>query len=466
MKMKKTWKRVVAALFAVTMVITGIPQTTYAKEYWPKGPSVEAKSAIVMEVNTGTILYEKKSHTKRFPASITKIMTTLLAIENCDMDEKVTFSEDAVFKNEGNTSHISRNLGEKLTVEQCIYAVMLESANECAYALAEHIGEKLGGDYRTFIDLMNKRAKELGCVNTHFNNCNGLPDENHYVCAYDMALISGEAYKNETFRIITGAPSYTIPATNKHDDPYYCHNHHKMIYPWQGDYSHLYDYCTGGKTGFTKVAGSTLVSFAEKDGITLVCVVLNANSPDHYTDTRKLMDYCFENFQALNISENEKSIADDKERNRGLLNNNDVFVRLDKDAYIIMPKAAKFEDAEFQEDKENLGGTVAKLTYTYAGRVVGGASIETTGAKIEENYFDRKQDNTKKEENVIWIRPVYIVLGILGCAFLIFIIFFVKRVYDNFYLIRHKHEMRRIEKARFKVNDRKKRYRKKDRLFK
>ena len=149
-----------------------------------------------------------------------------------------------------------------------------------------------------------------------------------------------------------------------------------------------------------------------------------------------------------------------------MLNNNDVFVRLDKDAYIIMPKAAKFEDAEFEEDKENRGGTVAKLTYTYAGRVVGGASIETTGAKVEENYFDRKQDNTKKKENVIWIRPVYIVLGILGCAFFVLIIFLVKRVYDNFYLIRHKHEMRRIEKARFKVNNRKKRYRKKDRLFK
>ena len=207
MKMKKTWKRVVAALFAVTMVITGIPQTTYAKEYWPKGPSVEAKSAIVMEVNTGTILYEKKSHTKRFPASITKIMTTLLAIENCDMDEKVTFSEDAVFKNEGNTSHISRNLGEKLTVEQCIYAVMLESANECAYALGEHIGEKLGGDYRTFIDLMNKRAKELGCVNTHFNNCNGLPDPAHVVSARDMALISREAIKNSMVRKILGTVS-------------------------------------------------------------------------------------------------------------------------------------------------------------------------------------------------------------------------------------------------------------------
>lgn len=465
MKKRFRWKQLLAGVLAGLSLLPAVPQMVQAEDYWPDGMSAKSPSAIVMEVNTGTILYEKKIHKQYYPASITKIMTTLLAIENCDMDEIVTFSADAVYNNEGDTSHIARDLGEQLTVEQCLYGIMLESANECAYAIAEHVGEKLGGDYQTFIDLMNKRAKELGCQDTHFNNCNGLPDEKHYVSAYDMALISAAAYKNETFRIITGASSYTIPATNKHKDPYYCHNHHKMIYPWQGDSKYLYDYCTGGKTGFTKVAGSTLVTFAEKDGITLVCVVLNANSPDHYTDTRKLIDYCFENFQALNISENEKSIAGEKERDRGLLNNNKEFVRLDKDAYIIMPKAAKFDDAKFEEDKENSDGTIAKLTYTYAGRVVGGATIETTGAKVDENYFNQKPGQTKQDGNVIWVRPVYIVLGIFGIIALIWMIFLIKKLYDNFYLIRHKHELRKIEKERFKVNDRKKRYRKKDRLF-
>lgn len=466
MKKRSRLRRLLAGVLAGLSLLPAIPQTVRAEEYWPDGMSVKSPSAIVMEVNTGTILYEKNIHKQYYPASITKIMTTLLAIENCDMDEIVTFSADAVYKNEGDTSHIARDLGEKLTVEQCLYGIMLESANECAYAIAEHVGQKLGGDYQTFINLMNTKAKELGCQDTHFNNCNGLPDDKHYVSAYDMALISAAAYKNETFRIITGAASYTIPATNKHEDPYYCHNHHKMIYPWQGDYKYLYDDCTGGKTGFTKVAGSTLVSFAEKDGMTLVCVILNANSPDHYTDTRELMDYCFENFQALNISENEKSIAEDKKHDRGLLNNNNEFVQLDKEAYIIMPKAAKFDDAEFEEDKQNDDGTIAKLTYTYADRVVGGATIETTGAKVEENYFEQKANHAKQEDHVIWIRPVYIVLGIFGIVGFILIIFLIKRLYDNFYLIRHKHELRKMEKARFKVNDRKKRYRKKDRLFK
>lgn len=350
MKIKK-YTRVTAFFLAVCTVLLMLPLSVRADEYWPDGVKTQSKSAIVMEVNTGTVLYEKKSHEKHYPASITKIMTVLLAIENCDMDEVVTFSADAVFKNEGDTSHIARNLGEKLTMEQCLYAVMLESANECAYAVAEHVGQKLGGDYQTFIDLMNKRAKELGCTDTHFNNCNGLPDEDHWVSAYDMALISAEAYKNETFRMIAGSPSYTLPKTNKCKAEYPCHNHHKMIYPFRGDSSHLYKYCTGGKTGYTTVANNTLVSFAEKDGITLVCVVMDAATPDHYTDTRKLFDYCFENFQALNISENDAGLAKDNGKNYGVLNNSEPYVKLDEDAYIIMPKGAQFSDASYKKDR-------------------------------------------------------------------------------------------------------------------
>jgi len=231
---KLRWKQVLIAALTLVSVLAAVPQRAQAEAYWPEGPQTDANSVIVMEVNTGTVLYEKKSHAKHYPASITKIMTVLLAIENCDMDEIVTFSADAVYKNEGDTSHIARDLGEELTVEQCLYAIMLESANECAYAVAEHVGQKLGGDYQTFVDLMNERAAELGCTDTHFNNANGLPDEEHWVSAYDMALISAEAYKSEIFRTIAGTSSYTLPKTNKCDEEYPCHNHHKMIYPYRG----------------------------------------------------------------------------------------------------------------------------------------------------------------------------------------------------------------------------------------
>ena len=184
MKIKK-YTRVTAFFLAVCTVLLMLPLSVRADEYWPDGVKTQSKSAIVMEVNTGTVLYEKKSHEKHYPASITKIMTVLLAIENCDMDEVVTFSADAVFKNEGDTSHIARNLGEKLTMEQCLYAVMLESANEACNGAAEYTT----GSIPKFVDLMNQKAKELGCTGSHFVTTNGLHDDKHYVTARDLSLI-------------------------------------------------------------------------------------------------------------------------------------------------------------------------------------------------------------------------------------------------------------------------------------
>ena len=227
---KSIRKKVGCFILAVFTLITSFPLTVKAEAYWPEGPAIETPSAIVMEVNSGAVLYEKNSDVKHYPASITKILTTLIALEQSALDEKVTFSADAVYKNEGNTSHIARDLNEEMTMEQTLYAVMLESANECAYAAAEHVGAKLGGNYQTFVDLMNEKAKELGCENSHFNNANGLPDEQHWTTARDMAKISVEAYKNEMFRTITGTKTYQIPPTNKHSDITYLNNHHAMLH--------------------------------------------------------------------------------------------------------------------------------------------------------------------------------------------------------------------------------------------
>lgn len=467
-EMKKKIRWIYRPVLFFMLFSLAVPQQVMAKEHWPGGPQTESQSVIVMEVNTGTVLYEKKSHEMRYPASITKIMTTLLAIENCDMDEEVTFSADAEYESRDGSSSISRLEGEKLTMEQCLYAVMLESANECAYAAAEHVGKKLGGDYHTFIDLMNQRAKELGCTDTQFVNSNGLPDENHQVSAYDMAVISAAAYKNDTFRIITGSTGFTIPATNKHDEPFYCHNHHKMIYPWKGDYAYLNDYATGGKTGYTSVANNTLVSYAEKDGITLVCVVMDAITPCHYTDTEKLIKFGFDNFQVLGIAENDTSLQDESQKNFGLLNDNEPFAKLDENAYIILPKGTSFADAKVEEDNTPSDDqTVASLKYTYAGHVVGTAAIIKTGAKVEENYF---QGNTPKpesrDENTIWIKPGMIFTAIFLIAVLILFIYFGKKFYDNFYVLRHRFAVRRMEHNRFKENNQKKRHRRKDRLFK
>ena len=184
MKRRSKWT---CLLLAVVFLFSMGGRTAHAEEYWPEGPQIAGESAIVMEVSTGTVLYEKNSRQHFYPASITKIMTALLASEKSGLNEDVTFSHDAVFNTEG--SGISRDVGEIMTMEECLYGLMLESANECAYAIAEHTGK----DYDRFIRLMNKRAKKLGCKDTHFNNPHGLPDEDHWTCAYDMALISREA---------------------------------------------------------------------------------------------------------------------------------------------------------------------------------------------------------------------------------------------------------------------------------
>lgn len=172
-------------------------------ENWPAGPQVYAEAAIVMEAGTGTILYSKNIDQQLYPASITKVMTVLLALENLEMNEEVTFSHNAVFSIDYNSSHIARDEGEVLTVEECLYAIMMESANECSNAIAEHVS----GSVEAFADLMNQRAAELGCTNTHFVNPHGLPDDNHYTCPRDMALITREVISHEKFRQISSTPA-------------------------------------------------------------------------------------------------------------------------------------------------------------------------------------------------------------------------------------------------------------------
>lgn len=461
-------KRHLAMMISTVTLLSScvvLPHNVKADDVWPDGPQINAPCAVAMEVNTGTILYEKNSHEVHYPASITKILTTLLAIENSSLDETVTFSADAVYLNEGDTSHISRDLNEQMTMEECLYGIMLESANECAYAVAEHVGSSLGGDYRTFIDLMNEKAKLLGCTDTHFNNCNGLPDEEHYTSAYDMALISSEAYRNEIFKQITGTKTYTIPPTNKHSDPTYLNNHHCILHPYRQTSDYVNPTCTGGKTGFTKVANSTLVTFAEKNGLKLCVVIMNANSPDHFVDTNTLIEYCFSNFSAYNILENETSIQDSRNKNLGVLNSNGPFVTLDSNAYIVLPNTVEFKAAKFALDENTKDESVASLNYMYAGRSVGKVAIIPTGAEITENYFEKKKE--KNDIMIVKIKPVYILFILFMIVLLILMLFGVKKLYDNYYVIRHNMDVKMEQKRRFRtIKRRNRRPKRKDRLFK
>lgn len=438
----------VVSLFQINIL------SVQAEEYWPEGPTVEGEAAIVMEASTGTVLYEKNADEQLYPASITKIMTALLAVENSSMDEQVTFSMDAVYKTEG--SGISRDVDEVMSMKDCLYGLMLESSNECAYAIAEHVG----GTYDNFVQMMNEKAAELGCTHTHFNNPHGLPDENHYTCARDMALISKEALKNETFRLITSTRRYTIPPTNKHAQETYLTNHHKMLNNWRGDSTYLYDGCIGGKTGYTSVADSTLVTFAERDGMTLICVVMKEKAPGHYVDTTNLLNYCFENFQLWNVAENEQNYTSDKMENK-IFAKEESFLSVDSQGFIVLPKAAAFTDAvpEVVEDIK-AADKVGTIQYTYAGRNVGGADIKINGAKVAQFPFDKAQ-TTNKKEKVVNINIKYILIGILVAVILVGVGFGIYHFADNFYLIRYKFGSKRpkgFKKIKQRKNRRRRRW--------
>lgn len=353
---------------------------------WPDGPdpsSLSSDSAIVMELSSGLVLYEQKAHKKHYPASITKIMTTLLCLENSSLSETVTYSQEAVYGIEAGSSNMWIAVGEKMTMEQSLYCIMLESANEACLGVAEHIA----GSVDKFVDMMNERVEQLGLKGTHFQNPNGLHHDNHYTTAYDMAVISREAMKNSTFRKLTGSKTYTVPRTNK-NDARAMRNHQQLLYGY--DYpQYTYKYCTGGKTGYTSMAGATLVTFAEKDGMELVCVTMAGKSgkqgePNEFTDSIKLLNYAFENFRKYTIDNSDEEAKEGSglfSTYNALFDKDSSPVHMSEDAGVILPKGARLKDAkktvsynrdvELQEG-ENVIGTIE---YTYNGKMVGQASV-------------------------------------------------------------------------------------------
>ena len=444
MMLKNRWKKAACLILTIISAVCLGKVDVKAADYWPDAPETLSPGVILMEESTGTILYEKNSDEAHYPASITKIMTTLLALENGNLSDMVTFSDDAINNTEG--SGIARDYGEQMTLEQCLYGVMLESANECAYAVAEHVG----GTVENFVDMMNAKAKELGCTNTHFANPHGLQDENHYTTAHDMALIAQAAYQNETFRIIIGTKMYTIPPTNKHAEETVLRNHHDMLCTYHNaNRKYLYPYCVGGKTGYTATANSTLVTYAEKDGMTLICVVMNTQSPNQFIDTVNLFDYAFDNFQVLNVAENDTNYSAETTVDNGNLDNIAPFVELDKDAVIVLPKTAEFSDTsssvEYNDSDPEIAGSI---TYTYAGRNVGKADIKTTGVVVEGYAFDNESTEEEEQEAVstVQVKTIVGVLLIVAVILLGVLLFFLKRFYDNYYIIKHNRAVRRDRK--------------------
>ena len=245
-------------------------------------PTISAQGAALYDVTHNVFLYEKNGDTKYYPASITKLMTALLVLENANLTDTVTFSQNAVTNLESGAVTLALKEGDQVSVKDCLYGLLLKSANEVANGLAEHVGGSISG----FAAMMNAKAAALGCANTNFVNPNGLNNSHHYTTAHDMALIAKAAFANEKLCEIASTTSYKFPATKVAGERTITMGH-KMLYPSDSRY---YDGIIGGKTGYTSLAGNTLVTCVEKDGVRMVAVILKS-SGTHYTDTKALLDY-------------------------------------------------------------------------------------------------------------------------------------------------------------------------------
>lgn len=256
-------------------------------------PKLNAESAVLMDAATGQILFEKNMHKRQYPASITKIMTGLLAIEKGNLADSITMSREAVFSIGRNSSHIALDVEEELTLEQALYAIAVASANDAANGIAEHIS----GSLESFARLMNERAIQCGAMDTNFVNAHGLPHENHYTTAYDMAKIMREAVRNPKFLEIFCEARYEMPPTNKQEEVRYLKSRNIII---NGSYE-----CEGiiaGKNGWTSQANHTLITAAKRNDRTLIVVVMNnQNLNNNHEDTVNLLNYGFEDFLDIKI---------------------------------------------------------------------------------------------------------------------------------------------------------------------
>ncbi|MGD6969662.1 D-alanyl-D-alanine carboxypeptidase family protein [Rossellomorea aquimaris] len=243
-------------------------------------PSVSSQRAILMDQETGRILYEKDAHSQSRIASITKIMTAILAVESGMMDKEVTVSSNAA-GTEGSSLYLKA--GEKIKLEDLVYGLMLRSGNDAAVAIAESVGGSLDG----FAYMMNEKANEIGMKNTHFSNPHGLDDhEDHYSTAYDMAVLTRYSMENEVYKQISGTKVHTSPNPEEKWDRKW-KNKNRLL-------TELYKHSTGGKTGYTKLAKRTLVSTASKDGENLIAVTLNG--PDDWNDHIGMFEYGFKQY--------------------------------------------------------------------------------------------------------------------------------------------------------------------------
>lgn len=323
-------------------------------------PMIVGEAGLVMEVKTGTILYEKNAHRMLEPASTTKIMTAILALERGNLTDIVKADEESTLVD---GSSIGLKNGEKLTLEEMLYAMMLNSGNDASIAIAKHIA----GDVPTFVNLMNKKANEIGAKNTNFINPNGLPDKNHYTTAYDLALISRYAMLNlPKFREIVSTKTMTIPWQGESFDRQLV-NHNKLLWNYKG--------ANGIKTGYTSSAGQTIVASASRNNQELIAVVLKSQGRNIRSDAKKLLNYGFENFKTIDIIEKQQYVTSIDARYGGKFNiitSDDFTVVVSKDSPAVTKKIKLKHDVIAPIKK---GDTIGQLVFLQGNKKIGSVNL-------------------------------------------------------------------------------------------
>ena len=336
------------------------PVQSNTLQNWPQGPSCSAEGAIVMDMDTGAILYQKNIHEKLYPASTTKMLTCLIAAENLDLSDTVTFSEEAVNSVPADGSSIGMDVGESLTVEECLYGILVGSANECANAIAE----KTAGSIDAFVNMMNEKAEELGCTDSHFANANGLFLENHYTSPHDLALIASAFFKNETLLRIGNTPQCHFQATSTQPDDFWITNKHKLI--------------TGKQ----------------------------------FTDTVALFDYGFSNFSHVSPAESDTSYtlktADFLTEGTDLFGTATPLFSISEDSTVTLPDSITFDEVTSSIDDSSV------ITYTYG---EGDSAVTLGTAQLLKNDASGDGSAVKTPSLLSRVLGLFLVSGISGTLF-------------------------------------------------
>lgn len=416
------------------------------------GPQVISEAAVLMDAESGQVLFEKNMQKTMYPASITKILTALIAIEQGDPDQIITMSEEAVFSIERGSSHIALDVGEQITLEQALYGISIASGNDAANGIAEAIG----GSMEEFAVLMNQRAAEAGAENSNFVNAHGLPDDRHHTTAFDMARIMREAIRHPFFLELFSAEKYEIPPTNEQPEVRVLHNANCLI---NGEI-----FCDGiiaGKTGYTNAARHTLVTAAERDGRTLICVVMKSEGRnDKFNDTQALLNYGFDEFREVTIPSEQIKTAtapaeggnDYPEAIYNCADDQKILLHQDLDVsdieieYILPASSQSAEQKSSAVIRLNDSASKENLMYYKLAQVpLTGSAIEQPdgsgqidgGENLPSSNNDDSADRLQENSDSAWLKFV-----LAGAAIIVLVVLAI--IWRRYRIIKHRQKIRRL----------------------